>query len=252
MKINLVIAAIMSLVVVMISSCSDDDEITKSKDYDRAYQVEIRDSEGFNFLLFLPENESEKINDKYPTILFLHGIGELGSDLQVLKREGLPKILDGDKNFPFIVISPQCPSSTEWYYTNEDNVRAMNNMLDDAIKRFPIDTSRIYITGLSMGGIGTWYYSIKMPERFAAMAPVAFRGDGWSCCPAKDIPVWAFHGQNDNVIPLSSAQSLVNQFKQCGGNIEFTVYPSTGHDCWTKTYNNNELYTWFLQHQKTV
>ena len=152
-KINILLLLLLAI------SCSDSEEITDPGEQTRGYQVEIRDSEGFNFLLFLPENESQKINNKYPTILFLHGIGELGNDLQKLKQEGLPKILDGDKNFPFIVISPQCPSSTEWYYTNEDNVRAINNMLDDAIKRFPIDTNRIYITGLSMGGIGAWYFA---------------------------------------------------------------------------------------------
>ena len=230
--------------------CSNADDVTKPDSTTKAQQVEIRDSEGFNFLLFTPENESQKINGKYPTILFLHGIGERGNDLQLLKREGLPKILDGDKNFPFIVISPQCPSSTEWYYMNEDNVRALNSMLDDAVKRFPIDTNRIYITGLSMGGIGAWYFAIKSPHRFAAIAPVAFRGDGWSPCPAYKIPAWGFHGALDNVISLSSAQNIVDQFKECGGSIEFTVYSDLSHDCWTRTYNNQDLYSWFLKYNK--
>lgn len=237
------------LLLAMIS-CSNSDDVTKPGTTEKAFQAEVRDSEGYNFLLFMPENESQKVEGKYPTILFLHGIGERGNDLQILKKEGLPKILDGDKNFPFIVISPQCPSTTEWYYTNEDNVRALNSMLDDAVKRFPIDTNRIYITGLSMGGIGTWYFAIKSPHRFAAMAPIAFRGDGWSPCPANKIPAWAFHGERDNIIPVSSAQSIVNQFKECGGKIDFTIYPDLSHDCWTRTYNNPELYTWFLKHNK--
>ncbi len=231
-------------------SCGKSENPVVSNENNKGYQVEVRDSPGFNFLLFMPKNESEKIDGKFPTILFLHGIGEVGNDLQKLKNEGLPKILDGDMNFPFIVISPQCPSSTEWYYTNENNVGAMNDLLDDALKRYPIDPSRLYITGLSMGGIGTWYFAINMHERFAAMAPVAFRGDGWSPCPASDIPVWAFHGAKDNVIPLSKAQNIVDQFKACGGNIEFTVYPDLYHDCWTRTYNDSRLYTWFLKQKK--
>jgi len=230
-------------------SCNSEDSVTQ-KDNQKGFQVEIRDSEGYNFLFFLPQNESESINGKLPAILFLHGIGERGNDLQILKREGLPKILDGDKNFPFIVISPQCPLSTEWYYTNEDNIRSINIMLDDAIKRFPIDTTRIYITGLSMGGIGTWYFAINSPNRFAAMAPVAFRGDGWSPCPAIGIPAWGFHGALDNVIPLSSAQNIVDAFEACGGNITFTVYNDASHDCWTRTYNNSQLYSWFLNYKK--
>lgn len=230
--------------------CSDDDNGTNPPPGDKGYQVEVRDTRGFNCLLFLPANETQAVNGKYPAILFLHGVGELGNDLQELKGEGLPKILDGDKNFPFIVISPQCPSSTEWYYTNENNLGKMNDFLDDIINRYPVDPDRIYITGLSMGGIGTWYYAINMPERFAAMAPIAFRGDGWSPCPAKDIPAWCFHGAVDNVIPLSAAQSLVNQFKSCGGNAEFTIYPDASHDSWTRTYNNKELYNWFLKFSK--
>ncbi len=238
------------LLMLLTISCSDSDNVTKTDHTEKGYQVEIRDSEGYSFLLFTPANESQKIDGKYPTILFLHGIGERGNDLQLLKQEGLPKILDGNTSFPFIVISPQCPTSTEWYYTNENNIGAMERMLDDAISRFPIDTNRIYITGLSMGGIGTWYFAINLPDRFAAMAPVAFRGDGWSPCPAKDIPVWGFHGALDSVIPLTSAQSIVNQFKNCGGSIEFTVYSDLSHDCWIRTYNNPDLYTWFLKYNK--
>ncbi len=149
-----------------------------------------------------------------------------------------------------MVISPQCPLSTEWYYTNEDNVRSINIMLDDAIKRYPIDTNRIYLTGLSMGGIGTWYFAIKNPERYAAIAPIAFRGDGWSPCTAQDIPVWGFHGANDLVIPISLAQAIVDQFRNCSGQIEFTIYPDLGHDAWTRTYNNQDLYTWLLTNSK--
>lgn len=224
----------------------------ENKDYEKAKQVEIKDAEGFNYLLFMPAVDREKFNGKYPLIIFLHGLGERGNDLQILKREGLPKLLDGDTNFPFMVISPQCPESTEWYYTNEDNVKTFELMISDAIIRFPIDSSRIYITGLSMGGIGTWYFTIKLPMLFAAMAPVAFRGDGWSPCPAKEIPAWAFHGMNDSVISLSKAEQIVNQFKDCGGHIEFTVYLNAGHDSWTTTYNNPDLYSWFLQHKKGI
>jgi predicted peptidase len=242
--------AVVLLLPAFFLSCSEDDSGTNTKPGEKGYQVEVRDSDGFKFLLFLPVNESKAVNGKLPTILFLHGVGELGNDLQELKNEGLPKILDGDTNFPFIVISPQCPSSTEWYYTNENNVGKMNSMLDDVIKRYPIDTTRLYITGLSMGGIGTWYFAVNMPGRFAAMAPVAFRGDGWSPCPASEIPAWCFHGALDGTIPLTSAQSIVKQFRDCGGNAEFTIYPDLGHECWTRTYNNQELYTWLLQQEK--
>jgi hypothetical protein len=149
---------------------------------------------------------------------------------------------------------PQCPSSTEWYYTNADNITAMRMFLDDILSRFPIDANRLYITGLSMGGIGSWYFAINLPSRFAALVPVAFRGDGWSPEPAKDIPVWAFHGANDGVIPLAKAQELVDQFKAAGGSVRFNIYPSGGHDAstWTVTYNNPDLYDWMLKNKKVV
>ncbi len=247
---NIIMIMIVMLSILITQGCEDPLSSDSDNNYEKAIQIEVRDSEGYNFLLFMPANDNEILNNKYPLIIFLHGIGERGSDLQLLKREGLPKILDGDTSFPFIVISPQCPLSTEWYYTNEDNVRSINVMLDDAIKRYPIDTNRIYLTGLSMGGIGTWYFAIKNPERFAAIAPIAFRGDGWSPCTAKDIPVWGFHGANDLVIPLSLAQAIVDQFRNCGGQIEFTIYPDLGHDAWTRTYNNQDLYTWLLTNSK--
>jgi predicted esterase len=202
--------------------------------------------------VLVPVNTSAVVNGKFPTILFLHGIGESGNDLRNLKLNGFPRNLEGDQQFPFVFVMPQCPSSTEWYYTNADNVMAMRTFLDDMISRFPIDTNRIYITGLSMGGIGSWYFAVKMPARFAALAPVAFRGDGWSPCPAKDVPVWAFHGAKDAVIPFANAQALVDQFSACGGSVRFTVYPNGSHDgsTWTVTYNNPDLYDWLLRKKK--
>lgn len=218
------------------------------------FYVEVTDARGYKALVLVPTNTSEAINEKLPAILFLHGIGERGNDLNTLKQKGFPRVLEGDQQFPFIFIMPQCPSSTEWYYTNADNIMAMRNFLDDILPRFPIDSNRLYITGLSMGGIGAWYFSVKMPERFAALVPVAFRGDGWSPSPAKDIPVWAFHGAKDGVIPLSKAQELVDQFRAVGGNVRFDIYPNGGHDAstWTVTYNNPDVYDWMLRKKKVI
>lgn len=214
--------------------------------------VEVTDARGYKALVLVPVNTSEAMNGKLPAILFLHGIGESGNDLNRLRQNGFPRILEGDQQFPFIFIMPQCPSSTEWYYTNADNVTAMRTFLDDILSRFPIDADRLSITGLSMGGIGSWYFAINMPSRFAALVPVSFRGDGWSPAPAKDIPVWAFHGAKDGVIPLSKAQELVDQFRATGGNIKFDPYPNGGHDAstWTVTYNNPDVYDWMLRKKR--
>jgi predicted esterase len=226
---------------------------TKSGTMSGPSYVEVTDVRGYRALVLVPVNTSEAINGKFPMILFLHGIGESGNDLNRLRNNGFPRNLEGDQTFPFVFVMPQCPSSTEWYYTNADNVTAMRTFLDDISARFPVDTNRIYITGLSMGGIGSWYFAIKLPTRFAALVPVAFRGDGWSPCPAKDIPVWAFHGARDAVIPFDKAQLLVDQFTACGGSVRFTVYPNGSHDgsTWTVTYNNPDVYDWMLRKKKS-
>lgn len=219
-------------------------------------QQEIRDPASYNYLLFMPRNRSEERDGKLPLILFLHGIdaldGEVGgySDLSKLKEEGLPVILDGNNDFAAIVVSPQCPAETEWYYTNVDNLQLMNRLLDSVIQRYPVDTNRIIITGLSMGGIGSYYFAIHSPTRFAAIAPCAARGEpDWDECAVLDS-VWAFHGALDQTVPLSSGQAIINSLEACGVNPRFTVYPGVGHDCWTITYARPDLYEWMYRQRK--
>lgn len=212
---------------------------------DPIIQQEIYDSSTLNYLLFTPRDSSAVENGKFPLIISLHGIGERGEDLWRVKGDGLPKILDGKNDFPFIVVSPQCPSTTEWYYDRTDI--KLNKLIDSIIARYPVDTNRIYLTGFSMGGIGTLDMAIRYPNRFAALMPIAFRiEDGWNLCVIKDIPFWGFHGEQDPIIPLSKAQSVVNTLKGCGRNPLFTIYPDLFHDAWTRTYSNPEVYNWLL------
>ncbi len=208
-------------------------------------QEEVYNPSSLNYLLFLPRDTTARIEGKFPLILSLHGIGERGSDLQRVKRDGLPRMLDGNNAFPFIVISPQCPATTEWYYDRTDTLVRM--LLDEVLVRYPIDRRRIYVTGFSMGGIGAWDLGIRYPNRFAAIAPIASRGeDSWNVCSMVEVPVWAFHGANDTTVPLSAAQALVQRFINCGGEVTFTIYPNVGHDAWTRTYGNPQLYQWLL------
>ena len=217
---------------------------------DPIIQQEVYDPSPLNYLLFMPRDTTAVENGKYPLIVTLHGIGERGNDLWKVKGEGLPKILDGKNDFPFIVVSPQCPSSTEWYY--DDGIQQkLDKMIDSVIARYLVDTNRIYLTGLSMGGIGTLDLAIRYPKRFAALIPIAFRiEDGWDLCIIKDIPLWGFHGQKDDIIPVSKAQSVINTLIACGGNPLFTIYPDLYHDSWTRTYNNPDIYTWLLTKKK--
>jgi len=198
------------------------------------------------YLLFLPEDYGRK-QQKWPMILFLHGAGERGSDLKKVKIHGPPKFVEKQKDFPFIVVSPQCPQDDWW----PEKTEVLINLLDDILSRYDIDTERIYLTGLSMGGYGTWSLACAYPERFVAIAPICGGGSLYMAHKLKDMPVWAFHGAKDKVVPLKESQEMVNAIKDTGGNARLTVYPNAGHDCWTQAYNNKELYDWFLKHRKS-
>lgn len=177
-------------------------------------------------------------------ILFLHGAGERGSDLDWVKRYGVAKIVEEQPDFPFIVASPQCPRSQYW------SVQLLSDLLDEVIDTYGVDPDRVYLTGLSMGGYGTWYLAAAQPHRFAAIAPICGGGDPDEACKLKTLPVWAFHGARDSVVPESESKEMVEALKACGGNVKYTVYPEAGHDSWTQTYNNPALYDWFLQHRR--
>lgn len=196
----------------------------------------------YNYLLFLPEDYEKQ--EQWPTIIFLHGAGEGGSDLEKLKSHGVPKMVEQWPDFPFIAISPQCPAGQYW------SVEDLSLLLDKALVTYRIKLSRIYLTGLSRGGYGTWKWAITQPERFAAIVPVCGGGDPSQVGRITHIPVWAFHGAKDDVVPLQESIKMVEALKVAGGNVQLTIYPEAGHDSWTETYNNPELFNWFLQHHR--
>lgn len=199
------------------------------------------------YLLFLPESYAQSTNEEFPLILFLHGAGERGSDLDSVKRHGIPKIVETNPDFPFIAVSPQCPEDSWW--TSE--LHTINGLIEEVVEKYKVDTSRIYLTGLSMGGFGTWSLASMHPERFAAIAPVCGGGEVRQILRSlTEMPIWTFHGQKDDVIPFSRSEEIVTALKKHGSSIKFTIYPEAGHDSWTETYDNPELYEWFLKHSR--
>lgn len=201
---------------------------------------------GCKYLLFLPEGYGKK-DKKWPLILFLHGAGERGSNLNLVKKHGPPKIVQDKKDFGFIVVSPQCPKD-EWW---PDKVETLTHLLDDIIAKYDVDESRVYLTGLSMGGYGTWSLGCAHPERFAAIVPICGGGRRFFAPRLKNTPVWAFHGAKDRVVPPSESEQMVKAVNGSGGSAKLTVYPDAYHDSWTKTYDNPELYEWLLKHRLT-
>lgn len=208
-----------------------------------AKQVEIK----VNYLLHLPRDYGKEQGKKYPLILFLHGAGERGDDINVVKKHGPPKLVDSDTKLAvkdFIVVSPQCPTN-QWWQPHE-----VIALLDEVSSKYSVDPDRVYLTGLSMGGFGTWETASRYPNRFAAIAPICGGGDPRRVRPLKDMPTWVFHGDKDPTVPVQRSVEMVDALKQIGNDAKFTRYPEAGHDSWTETYNNPQLYEWFLQHKR--
>jgi predicted peptidase len=208
------------------------------------FEKTITKTIGCKYLLFLPEGYGEK-NKKWPLMLFLHGAGERGSNLDLVKKHGPPKIVQTRKDFGFIVVSPQCPKD-EWW---PDKVETLTHLLDYITATYDVDESRVYLTGLSMGGYGTWSLGCAHPERFAAIVPICGGGRRFFARRLKDTPVWAFHGAKDSTVPLSESEQMVKAVNGIGGSAKLTVYPDAYHDSWTRTYDNPELYKWLLKHR---
>jgi predicted peptidase len=196
------------------------------------------------YLLYLPDGYGQK-GKKWPLILFLHGAGERGDNLELVKAHGPPKLIKQGRKFEFIIVSPQC-SLKQWWPGKEETLLAL---LDDIESKYDVDKDRVYLTGLSMGGFASWDLGCFHPERFAAIAPICGGGDKLFAKGAKDVPIWAFHGAKDPVVPLERSQEMVDAINAAGGNAKLTVYPEAGHDSWTQTYENPELYKWFLSHR---
>jgi predicted peptidase len=220
----------------------------KSSQSAQKFSLERKQVLTADYLLHLPPGYGADTTKRWPLVLFLHGAGERGTNLQIVAKHGPPKI-DLAKN-EFITVAPQCPSGQIW---SNDLLLAL---LDEIESKYAVDTKRVYLTGLSMGGFGTWSLGLSHPEKFAAIAPICGGGDFITPLLADkaklvSLPIWAFHGGKDPVVPLEESERMVNCLKKMGVNeVKLTVYPEAGHDSWTQTYTNPELFQWFLKHSR--
>lgn len=169
-----------------------------------------------NYLVYLPQSYSR--NKKWPLILSLHGSGERGNNIDDVKKWGIHKILKENDNFPFVVVSPQCPAGEIW----EMKFNALKDLLNEMENNYSIDHERIYLTGYSMGGYGTWNFAILNPERFAAIVPVS----GGAMSPKKalllkNLPIWAAHGDSDTAVEFEESKRIVDCLKEYNSNIIF-------------------------------
>lgn len=194
------------------------------------------------YLIAIPQEEPAA--EGWPLMLFLHGLGECGNDINRVKKHGPPKLIENGKRFPFVVVSPQCPRGSRW------EAWRLSVLLDEVINKNDIDEERVYITGLSMGGFGTWDLAAYSPERFAAIAPICGGGNTLDGKLLINLPAWVFHGAEDKVVPASFSESMVTAIRRAGGGPKITIYPHAGHDSWTETYENPELYEWLLKKKR--
>jgi predicted peptidase len=201
---------------------------------------------GYRYLTWLPNEYAEQTSLRWPLLLFLHGGGERGDDLKKLLGHGPPRMLEGGLRLPFIVIAPQCPLDQDW------STDALSALLDEAEARYRVDPARIYLTGLSRGGTGVVDLAMACPERFAAIAPVAAAPNASLAWRIPKVPAWFFHGKKDPLVPVQSTEIAVRRLKHLGGSPRMTIYPKVGHDAWTATYANRELYSWLAAQSRTL
>jgi predicted peptidase len=229
---------------IFIAACASTSKINLGNQTPQKFRQVIRKAINMDYLLYLPKDYQTTKKKKFPLMLFLHGAGERGTVLKKVAIHGPAKLIKQGKEFPFIVVSPQCPPN-EWW-----NIDVLNELLNEITKKFRIDENRIYVTGLSMGGYGTWSLALTYPDRFAAIAPICGGGNPLLAESIKHLPIWVFHGAQDEIVPLKNSQDMVDALEKVGGKVKFTIYPEAGHDSWTETYDNPDLYEWLLSQSK--
>jgi predicted peptidase len=197
-----------------------------------------------NYLLFLPQGY-EKSEERWPLMLFLHGMSECGTNLSKLKNTGPPKIVESNPRFPFILVSPQSPAPWGW------DGNTLIALVDDVAGKYRVDPHRIYLTGLSMGGYVTWTLAAAHPEKFAAIVPISGGGNTADAGKLTALPIWVFHGAKDDTVPVGQDRAMVAAIRAAGGNVKYTEYPEEGHTCWDRAYDDPQLYQWLLE-QKSV
>jgi predicted peptidase len=195
-----------------------------------------------NYLLYVPPAYFQGRPSNWPLILFLHGSEQRGDDPALLDDMALLAFAKEDGDFPFVAVIPQCPSNTHW------PPRIVKKVLDAVEEKLRIDRGRVYLTGFSMGGYGTWQTAAAFPETFAAIAPICGMSDLPDVPRLAGIPIWAFHGAQDNNVPVTESKKMIAILRKSGSKARLTVYPDLAHDCWTMTYRDSRLYLWFLDH----
>lgn len=268
-KYNTLTLLILVVLSASINLCAGTEE---PKEYDRAYYAKntkalVYSNESgrtMHYRLFLPKAYDSK--KEYPLLLSLHGAGSRGDDNLKQLRPWVAGWLDPSvqEKYPCIILMPQCPVGEKWVNTPwkkgsysfakvpmSTPMKLAKEILDKVIKEEAVDRSRIYIMGASMGGYGTWNFTMRYPDLFAAAVPICGGGDPSMAHVLKNLPIWAFHGDKDKTVPLSGSEDMVSALKIVNGTeVKFTIYGGVGHDSYTRAWREPKLIQWLFNQQK--
>jgi predicted esterase len=209
-----------------------------------ARPVSARLSATIAFWLYLPPDYERDPTQRWPLVVYLHGSGERGSDLRRVKAYGPAKLIESRSDLPLILVSPQVPADGAW------DPHLLHALLAHLKTELRIDADRVTATGVSMGGIGTWAWAIEYPDDLAGIAPVCGFGDEDRVQRIRHLPVWAFHGEADTVVPFALDLRTITELRRVGGQPRFTTYPGRGHDIWTPAYEEPGLFPWLLAQRR--
>jgi len=238
-------ASLFSMLAFACSACAEQPATSQSS---KSFEGQVTLAVKYDYLLALPSGYDEDSTKRWPLVVFLHGAGERGAKVEQVMRHGPPKLIAAGKSIPAIVISPQCQPGQIW------NPHAVHALTQHIMQSHRVDEARVYLTGLSMGGFGTWETAMEYPHTYSALVPIC-GGAGVRFVMAekiKHIPIWIFHGEKDTVVEPSFSTRMNEVLTKLGAQPKLTLYPGVGHDAWTATYDNQTMWDWLFQQKKAA
>jgi len=235
--------------VMLVTDTTFGEDPTAGKQVEQSFKTS--DAAEVPYLLYLPKDYGAVSDQKHPLMLFLHGRGESNGPLSLVGKWGPPRMAAAGQDLPYVIISPQCPRQDSW--SSETQQARVLELLKHTLEHYQVDADRVYLTGLSMGGYGSWRMAADHPEMFAAVAPVCGGGQPDDAKNLKDLPIWVWHGDQDRAVPFQRSVEMVEAIRSAGGTqIKFTTLESIGHNSWSAAYATPELYSWMNQQKRSA
>lgn len=235
----------MKFLATVLSTCLLVNSLSAGEQTESSFSKEVTLTKSLNFLVSLPKGYDEDSEKKWPLVVFLHGAGERGDELQKVAAWGPPKMVAEGREFPFILISPQCPADSWWA------LEPVMELIEHAEETYRVDADQIILTGLSMGGYGTWHFASFNPNKFAAIVPICGDGTPYLVRSITHLPIWTFHGAADTVVPVGGTDRLVAELKKRGNeNVKYDRYEGVGHNSWSQAYATEGLFPWMMEQRR--